>query len=233
MLRWVMFLRKRKIIILVWLSVCCMVLFLTREESDALENCKKTLIIDAGHGGADGGAESKDGTLESDINLEISKYVESLANFCGIEYIMTRENDDITYPSETDTIRKKKVWDQKQRCKLINSIKSGILLSIHQNFYPSSKPYGPQVFFSEITGGSDFAEIVQTNLNSSLCPENRRLAAPISEEIFLMKQSKKPSILVECGFLSNPNELKLLKDNQYQIKLATVMVASYLKFTDL
>lgn len=225
-------LKLLKTIIPLIIAISCFLLWIFMENCHAAQVHNEVLIIDAGHGGADGGAEAGDGTLEADINLQIANQAKSLADFCGLEYIMTRDSDELSYPRDASTIRKKKVWDQKNRCKLINSTENGVLLSIHQNCYTSSAPYGPQVFYSDVPSGDVFAEIMQTNLNTSLCPENRRLSAPIYDGIYMMEQSKVPSILVECGFLSNPNELELLKSCKYQSKLAVVMIGSYLQFLD-
>lgn len=188
------------------------------------------LIIDAGHGGEDGGAVASDGTLEADINLDIALRTEMIAEFCGVATRMTRTSADIDYPEDADTLSKMKVADQHSRVDTINSIPGGVLLSIHQNFYPAHAPYGPQVFFGKAYDSEAFAVCVQNNLTTLLSPENRRIAAPISDDIFLMKKASCPAVLVECGFLSNPNECSKLESENYRMQLSVVLIGSYLQY---
>jgi len=188
------------------------------------------LVIDAGHGGADGGAIAKDGTLESGVNLDIALRLECLAKFWGVETEMTRRSDDITYPAEATTISAMKKADQYTRIALINSIPGAILISIHQNKYPSASPYGPQVFYGSVEGGATLAALIQANLTGQLCPSNRRGAKPIDKDIFLMRKVCCTAVLTECGFLSNPDELAKLKTPGYRLQLASIFLASYLEY---
>lgn len=188
------------------------------------------LIIDAGHGGADGGAVAADGTPESGINLDIALRVEALARFCGVSTVMTRRAEDIAYPEEAQTISQMKKADQNARLELINSLPNAVLLSIHQNNYPASAPWGIQVFYNTAAGSDTLAEIMQQNLTSSLCPENRRIAEAADEGIYLMRRAEHRAVLVECGFLSNPGDLEKLESEGYRTQLAVVMVASYLQY---
>lgn len=186
------------------------------------------LIIDAGHGGADGGAVAADGSKESLINLKIAEKLESAAAAFGISTIMTRNSEELPYPESADTIAAKKKWDQNRRLDLINSQDNAVYISIHQNYYPDPRPVGPQVLFGLADGSEALGNICHEMLNSSLCPDNRRVASPVSDKIFLMNKTKCTAILVECGFLSNPDELLLLKEDTYQKKLAAILLASYL-----
>ena len=188
------------------------------------------LVIDAGHGGMDGGATAEDGTPESILNLELAQRTRALASLFGLRTVMTRESEDLNYPAEADTIRAKKVWDQKSRVELINSTEGAILLSIHQNKYPDPRPSGIQVLYADTEGSDVFAELTHSNLSACFCPESRRVAMPASKSIFLMKQVTCPAVLVECGFLSNPAEAKKLKNSSYQTALATALAASYLQY---
>ena len=190
-----------------------------------------TLIIDPGHGGADGGAVAADGTKESLINLEISLKMKSLSDLLGIKSVIIRESEDLPYPEDTATIAAKKRWDQNRRLELINSTPNCLLLSIHQNYYPDPRPSGAQVLYGAVEGSQQLGELCHEALNSSLCPDNRRVAAPISDKIFLMKNAKCPAILVECGFMSNSDELGKLLSGDYQIKIALILVNSYLAYT--
>lgn len=190
------------------------------------------LVIDPGHGGADGGAVAADGTLESDINLDIALRLEALAHFWGIETVMTRSSPDIEYPAEATTLSAMKKADQYARAALVNSTPGAVLISIHQNNYPAAAPWGIQVFYGQEEGSDSLALLMQENLTAQLCSGNRRLAAQIDDSIYLMKKAACPAILVECGFLSNPDELEKLKTGSYRLELAAVMLASYLQYTE-
>ena len=191
---------------------------------------RSVLIIDPGHGGEDGGAVATNGTLESRINLQIALRLEALADFCGVTTVMTRRTEEISYPESADTLSAKKKADQNARVALINSTPGGVLLSIHQNYYPSESPWGIQVFYGDVAGSDVLATETQKNLTEQLCPNNRRLATPMSESIYLIKKANCPAILVECGFLSNPSERNALETHSYQLELASVMLASYLQY---
>ncbi len=194
------------------------------------ETVPPTLIIDAGHGGADGGAVAADGTLESDINLDIALRLEALARFWGLEPVMTRTGPDIDYPADVGSIAAKKVADQHARVGLINNTPGAVLLSIHQNNYPAAAPKGIQVFYGEKPGSDALAKLTQDNLTAQVCPANRRVASPIDRGVYLMKNVNCTAVLVECGFLSNPDELKNLQSGPYRLKLAAVLLASYLQY---
>ena len=189
-----------------------------------------TLIIDAGHGGADGGAVAADGSVESEINLSIARRLDMLAGLVGINTVMTRESESIEYPENAATVREMKRADQKARIELINSVPSGVLISIHQNFYPDPGPSGSQVLYASTQGSRELGEATHGLLVSSLCPDNRRVAAPVDESIYLMRSVRCPAILVECGFISNANELAKLKSGEYQSKLAAVLLSAYTEF---
>lgn len=188
------------------------------------------LIIDPGHGGLDGGAVSASGQKESELNLAISQKLYDISRFFGLSAVLTRNSEEIDYPDETATIREKKRWDTTRRVSMINEIPSSILISIHQNNYPDPRPSGHQVFYNRVPDSEVLANYAHMLMQQSLYPENRRLAAPISEKIYLMNHAKCPAILVECGFLSNPNEAAQLSESTYQRTIAAILFASYLQF---
>lgn len=188
------------------------------------------LIIDPGHGGLDGGASAADGTLESALNLEIALRMEAIGKLLGMKTVLTRRGESLEYPEDCATVHAKKVWDQKTRVELINSVENAVLVSVHQNRYPDPRPSGSQVLYAKTAGSQELGEIAHGNLIACLCPENRRVAAPISDSIYLMKHVTCPAILVECGFLSNPAEAEKLKSQEYQTALAAVLVASCLQY---
>lgn len=201
-----------------------------RQSAAAADTAERTLIIDAGHGGEDGGAQSESGVLESDVNLEIALRMEALARFCGVPTKMTRVSREIDYPAELGKTAQRKAWDQKQRVALINATPNAVLISIHQNKYPDPRPHGPQILYAEGEDSKALGELAHELLTQSLCPENRRVAAPISREIYLTRAAKCPAILAECGFLSNQTEAALLVQPEYQTKIATVLLCAYLQY---
>ena len=182
-----------------------------------------TVVIDAGHGGADGD------TAESMINLDIALRVEALMAFCSVKTVMTREKEEIAYSEAARTIRDKKTEDQKNRVRLIENTKNSVLISIHQNKYPQSGPFGAQVLFSQNPPGAELAEIMQKTLVEALNRDNYRAASPVPGNVYLMNKVTCPAILIECGFLSNPNEEALLNTAAYRLKIAAAITAGYLK----
>ena len=196
----------------------------------ANEATSPILVIDPGHGGEDGGAVATNGTLESSLNLQIALKLDALSAFWGVDTVMTRQQSEIDYPEGAETLSAKKKADQNARLSLINSTPGAILFSIHRNCYPSESPWGIQVFYGSITGSDTLATVTQANLTGQLCPDNRRLAAPMDDSIYLIKNASCPSILIECGFLSNPGEREALETHSYQLELASVMLASYLQY---
>lgn len=183
------------------------------------------IIVDAGHGGADGGAQSSEGVLEKDINLSIALKVGEMLKVMGYDVIYTRESDDIPYGNECNTIRQKKVWDTHNRMSVIESNPGGIFLSIHQNYFTQSKYSGAQVFYSGNNAESKIlAESIQRSIVDKLQPDNDRQVKKSGTEIYLLYHAKVPAVMVECGFLSNSGEALLLKDESYQNKMALSII---------
>ncbi len=188
------------------------------------------LLIDAGHGGEDGGAVAPDGRTEAELNWDIAIRLDALARFWGVPTQMTRPDNEIDYPVSAQTLAAKKKADQDARLSIIHDTTGGVLISIHQNNYPAASPNGIQVFFGPEPGGEDLAAGMQENLTAQLCPDNRRVAGPIDGSIYLMKNARCPAVLVECGFLSNPEELQKLETESYRMELAVVLLASYRQY---
>jgi len=187
-----------------------------------------TFVIDAGHGGEDGGAVAADGTKESELNLSIALRLDALMGLCGRPAVLTRASETLDYPASAGTIRERKRFDQERRAALINGTERSVFVSIHQNEYSGTAPRGGQVLYNQFSGSGEFAKFVQMQL-SAVCGDHRK-AAPISEDIYLMREANCPAILVECGFLSNPEELTRLKAEDYQIKLAIALAAGCLGY---
>ena len=198
--------------------------------ASAAETRPAMLVIDPGHGGLDGGASAADGTTESGINLAIALRLRDLCLLYGLPCKMTRTSEALEYPPELGTIHEKKVWDQQQRLAMTQETRNSVLLSIHQNYYPDRRPSGIQVLYAETAGSEQLGTVIHDNLLRSLCPECRRVLMPAGKSIYLMKQVQCPAILVECGFLSNPEEAAQLASCAHQTKIAAVLLASYLEF---
>ena len=191
---------------------------------------KETLVIDAGHGGLDGGAVSPQGTVESQINLSIALKLDQLAGLYGLQTQMIRTQDCSIHDEDATSLREQKRSDLKNRVALIETSAPATLISIHQNIYTSSRYHGAQVFYRDETLGKPLADHIQQLLCQQIDPQNQRQAARISPDVYLMKHITCRAVLVECGFLSNAEEEQHLKDNVYQSKLAAVILGSYLSF---
>ncbi len=185
---------------------------------------KQCIIIDAGHGGIDGGATSCTGVLESQINLEIALRLEDLFHFLGYETKMMRKIDESIY-TEGNTITAQKVSDLKERVRIVNETDNAFLLSIHQNTFSDSQYSGAQVFYGSIGDSAKAAQGLQTQLISALNPSSRR-KAKLAKGVYLMEHIQKEGLLVECGFLTNPSEEAMLRDPTYQKRLCCVIVTS-------
>ena len=173
------------------------------------------VVIDSGHGGSDPGKVGINEVLEKDINLKISKQVEKELKNKGYQVVMTREKDQML---AGETSGNSKIQDMKARVDLINEKAPGLAVSIHQNSYPSSDVHGAQVFYPQGSEKSkQLADHIQSALIKGLDPNNHR-EAKANAEYYLFRDNPYPIVIVECGFLSNPEELRSLQDNNYQKK---------------
>lgn len=180
----------------------------------------KTIVLDAGHGLPDQGAESAKGVTEANINLIITQKVQSLLEQSGCKVILTRSDENGIYNIESNSIREKKVTDIKNRVKIGNESSAHAFISIHLNKIPQSKYYGWQTFFKPKDEKSEeLAKSIQEELNSSIQRENKREALKISGK-YIVEHVEIPITIIECGFLSNPEEEQLLQQDEYQNKLA-------------
>ncbi len=189
-----------------------------------------TLVIDAGHGGEDGGAVGASGTLEKEINLSVAKKLEGMFKFLDVDVVMTRVDDRMLYFPEQ--LSRKKYYDLRNRKAIADKYENPVFISIHQNKFPISKYNGLQVYYSANNDSSQIlAELVQNKTSEFLQPDNTRKIKSAGGSIYLMYNLECPAILIECGFLSNPAEEKLLQNQEYQKKLAFIIfsaVADYL-----
>ena len=184
------------------------------------------LVIDPGHGGIDGGAIALDGTNESEINLAIAMKLRDLAFFCGQPTVLTREDDS----RRTDYISYSEHEDLVHRTQVINGVPNGVLISIHQNKYPTSQPSGAQVLYGKGEESRAFGELTHRNILTYLQRENRRVAEPAPRNLYITANVTCPAILVECGFLSNQFDLDQLLEAHYQTAFAAVLLSSFLQF---
>ena len=193
----------------------------------AEEDSRLTVIIDAGHGGRDGGAVADDGTLEKNLNLAVAKRLEGLLHSADVRVVMTRcEDIELASPNSDH----KKRDDLNARLAITEDYENAILVSIHMNKFPIAKYSGLQVYYSPNHEGSlTLAEQIQAD-SLSLKEDNDRSVKAAGDSIYLLSHAEIPAVLVECGFLSNPEELSLLKTEDYQQKLAMSLYTSIISY---
>lgn len=187
----------------------------------------QTLVIDAGHGGEDGGAVSVSGVSESVINLAVARRLDAIMGLFGVNTLMLRTGDVSLGSEGLPTMRERKVSDLHNRVAAINGVENAVLISIHQNSFTDARYDGAQVFYAPTEGSRFFAEYTQELLRVCLAPDNDRRAKPIPESVYLMSHISCKAILVECGFLTNPAEDRLLQQPDYQLKLALTVAGAY------
>lgn len=194
---------------------------------------ERQLILDAGHGGEDGGAVSITGVPESNINLAVVLRLDQLLGFYGLSPILIRDKDVSVYDSGCETLRQKKVSDLKNRVSMIEETESAVVISIHQNTFSNSAYHGAQVFFRAGEESEALAKLTQKALQEGVDPGNKRTPTKIPDSVYLMKHITCPAILVECGFLSNPTEEEKLRDGGYQTQLALCVTSAWLRSGEL
>ena len=188
---------------------------------------KSVIIIDAGHGGLDGGAVGVDGIVEKDINLAISLKLKRLFKISGCEVILTRETDEML---SGDGVKKKKASDLSNRVKIADKYPEAIFISIHMNKFPLENIKGMQIFFAlNNINSANLAELLKKNNKSYLQPYNNR-EIKRGKDIYVLETIKNIGILIECGFLSNNEEARLLIQDDYQNKLAKIIFATVVEF---
>lgn len=183
------------------------------------------VILDAGHGGMDGGAVSPDGVCEAPITLAIAQKCQALFGFCGKTALMTRNDDRSLDYQEGKTTRENKNADLHGRLTVAKQYPNCPFLSIHLNKFSQTQYSGAQVFYNG--AGQQLAQILQDQLRAVLDPENTRVCKPSPEGVFLMKNITAPAVTIECGFLSNPEECAKLQNDRYQTRIALAIVSGY------
>lgn len=208
----------------IWTAISCAI-----PTSVMIHEPKRQLILDAGHGGEDGGAVSLSGVPESQINLAIVMKMDDILSFYGVSPILLRREDISLHDSGAETLREKKVSDLKNRVSAIQSADGATLISVHQNTYPAGNVTGFQSFYAPTEGSKELAQLIQSAVQDTIQKENRRTAKQIPKNVYLMNHISCRAVLVECGFLTNQEEEKLLRSESYQRKLATVLSAAWLE----
>ena len=190
-----------------------------------------TIVIDAGHGGEDGGASSYGGSPEKDLNLLISNHLCNTLTAMGFKVVMTRTDDTLLYDKNSDYKGHKKSMDLANRLRIANSYNNSILISIHMNAFPQKQYKGLQVYYSKNSDKSKrLAELIQQLNKSFIAPDNNRAAKQAGSNIYLLDRSTETAVLIECGFLSNDEERELLNSTEYQKKLAACFAAALINF---
>ena len=180
----------------------------------------KTIVIDAGHGIPDEGAQSRNGTTEAETNLKIAIKLQNLLEQSGCNVILTRSDENAIYDLDSKTLKQKKISDIHNRVRIGNESSADAFISIHLNKIPQQQYDGWQTFYKDNSEqGKKLATLIQSNLNESIQKENNRVAKTI-ENIYIIKHVEVPIAIVECGFLSNEEEEKKLLEDSYQDRLA-------------
>lgn len=193
-----------------------------------------TIILDPGHGGMDGGAVGVDGIVEKEINLNICLIMREMFAVSGFDVVMTRETDISIHDEGVTGVRKQKTSDLHNRLAIVQQQPNAVFVSLHQNQFTSSSSRGAQVFYGPKNAQSQrLAQIIQDNFVEDLQPDNQRAIKEAGEDLFLMTNAECPSVLVECGFLSNHDEAHRLNDPDYQAQIAFTTYRSVLEFLDM
>lgn len=221
-----------------WLHLCmtaillCSMIVLSKEAAlyTISTNAKKqpfTVVIDSGHGGDDPGKIAADGTLEKDLNLSIAQKLQTYLEAADVHVVMTRTTDSGLYDEHTSG---KKAQDMKNRVAIMEECDADVVVSIHQNSYSDSSIHGAQVFYyTTSNSGKCLAQLLQNILIQELDPDNHR-QAKANDSYYLLKKTSRPIVIVECGFLSNPEETALLCSQSYQDQIAWVLHMGILQY---
>ena len=216
------------LIILIFFNLC--ISFQSISQAANQYSCK-TVIIDPGHGGEDGGAVADNGELEKDINLKISLYLKEIFEQNGYKVIMTRETDEDLSDKTLSTVSERKKSDILKRTNICNNNDAVFVLSIHQNYFSENKYAGAQMFFGKTEGSIELGKSVQSEIKNKLQLNNNREVKP-GNGIYLLENVNKPIIIAECGFISNESDLSNLTNNEYIKKLCLVIYIGCAKYLD-
>ena len=194
---------------------------------------KQIVVLDPGHGGADGGCVAYDGTVEKQINLAVSNNLRDMLIVLGYDVKCTRTEDISIHDKDVKGLGNQKKSDMKNRLALFNKYTNAIAVSIHQNKFTDEKYSGAQMFYSEKNKqGEHLADIMQKRFVAFLQPENTRETKAVGNELYLLDNTSCPSVMAECGFLSNKEEAQKLEDPDYQKKVSFTLLTGITEFTN-
>lgn len=198
----------------------------------AAEQDNVCIVIDAGHGGEDGGCVSDDGVLEKELNLSVSEKITEILRAMGYNTIMTRTGDEMLYDMYGDDYSgKKKTYDLKNRLRFARENEADVFVSIHMNKFPQSKYSGLQVYYSDNHADSKLiADTIQSYCRAYLQKDNERVTKAADSAIYLLDRIELPGVLVECGFLSNAEETERLCDEEYQKELSFTVASAVMEY---
>lgn len=205
--------------------------FVVKVSSDTPHYAEQVIVIDAGHGDFDPGKVASDGTLEKDLNLSIALKLYDIFKSNGYAVVMTRTGDATLAASDAKSVAEKKKTDTHNRTKLTDSFVDSVMISIHQNSFSDSSQHGTQLFYGALNPESELlAEAVMCSVVNAVQPENTRPLKKGTKSIYILVNTKAPTVLVECGFMTNGAELELLKDESYQRRIAYSIYLGYLDY---
>ncbi len=228
--------RKRLVPQIILLGIICIIAAFGYIEKEFVFTYAKadtcpTVIIDAGHGGFDGGAVADDGTVEKDINLSIANKTAAILRLSGYKVIMTRTTDTGTEDNSDASIQSRKKSDLSNRLQLMKKYPDAIYVSVHLNKFTTSAASGAQVFYTKnYKEAYDLALCIQNSITAMLQPQNTRVVKQGTDSTYLLKNAAVPTVIVECGFLSNSIELKKLKTDEYQSQMALAISGGIIDF---
>lgn len=231
-------LNKRSVKLTVGMLACVAVLALGARLTDnvvpasAEIDDRPIIVLDAGHGGLDSGAVGKSGLLEKDVNLSVVKHLREMLEMSGFQVVVTRDEDISIYDAGVEGIRNQKLSDMDNRLEIVQSYPDSIFLCIHQNNYTDPAYFGGQMFYNENNPDNRTLAQIMQNRFAALQDGNDREIKLSGSELFLLKDNKNPSLMIECGFLSNPEEEALLATTEYQQKIAFSIYCGVLEFID-
>lgn len=229
----ILYIRKRDLYIIaiaLILIIFFAVFYKEKATTTYLPIDNKVIGIDPGHGGADPGAVGKNGTSENEINLSIALKLKRFIEQSGGIVVITRDDLNGLYTEGLDASKTKKSEDLNKRREIIDEGDCDIFLTIHLNSFPQSKYYGAQTFYKDgCEKSKKLAEIVQEELKNTLDQNNKRMPQK-RDDVYVLREVKSPSILIECGFLSNPGEEKLLAEEKYQEKIAWAVYIGIIRY---
>lgn len=214
------------------LAICARLTERALPTSGAAASDKPVIVLDAGHGGLDSGAVGSSGTLEKDVNLSVVLTLRDMFQMSGFEVVLTRDQDISIYDDGVVGIRNQKLNDMDNRLKIIQSYPDSIFLCVHQNNYTDPRYFGAQMFYNNNNPQNRTLAQIMQNSFVKLQPENDREIKLSGEELFLLKSNKNPSLMIECGFLSNPDEERDLSTWEYQQKVAFTIYSGVMEFLD-